>query len=695
MSTAKSKKEKKSKRSTDSKKNLPPIKKVIRDKRPVWTFDIETKNWTQFVVAGTYNGKTFKHHESIKEMLDYLFSDMEDKIVYAHNGASFDFRFLLEELYVYSSGEYEVTKCLSGPTGYFKMNVVKVFKDESGLPIEVTLEFRDSIRLLPFTLRTLCETFQTKTLKGDIDYTKIDKITPELLAYLEDDCKGLWQALNKYAEIPWVKRTGVALTTASQSLKTFQLYLDREVMSLPDAADSFVRKGYFGGRTEIFRPYFESKSKGDWITCVDANSLYPSVMTGEYNYPIALDGIAHSYSKTGLSIWDVEADVPKDLFIPPLGISLIIDPKTHAVKPGDNQRGKFIFPTGRFRGCWTNYEIEYAKSLGVKVTKYHTGYSFVDGGPMFSQFVNDFWNERKKAKKEKNPLMETFCKLMLNSNYGRHGLNPEREALEYQDPTQPLPEGPFSPSYEIKMADGRVVQFRNVPQRVNSYSNVAISAFVTSYARVKMHKLYMKYKDHIYYTDTDSIFLDCPIEGSNELGELKYEYKAKRACFLLPKVYSLEGIEDLHKGETKIDYKTVMKGVKETLVKMSGVKIDEFYDMLAGEFHLHKKYLMAENMKFVAKDPVISKMKTAMQKGSFLATEENTIKTIQSRYDKREVYMDKDGNWTSRPLHIEGGKVVNYMGSRLVYADKSKDTPNKRLVKASHKRPEYEHRSHK
>ena len=693
MSTAKSKKSKKPAKSEDFRKNLPPIKRSFKDKRPIWTFDIETKNWTQFVVAGTYDGKTFKHHESIKEMIDHLLSDFEDKIVYAHNGASFDFRFLLEELYVYSNGEYEVSKCLSGPTGYFKMNVSKVLNHPDGDPIEVTIEFRDSIRLLPFTLRTLCETFKTKTLKGDIEYDKIDKITPELLAYLEDDCKGLWQALDKYSQIPWVKRTGIALTTASQSLKTFQLYLNREIMSLPETADAFVRRAYFGGRTEIFRPYFESKDK--WITCVDANSLYPSVMQDGFNFPVALDGPCYSYSKDGLSIWDVEVDVPKDMFIPPLGISLIIDPVTHEVKPGDNKRGKFVFPTGRFRGCWTNHEIEYAKSLGVKVTKYHTGYSFVDGGPIFGKFVADFWNERKKAKKEKNSLMETFTKLMLNSNYGRHGLNADREALEYQDPAQPLPEGPFTPSYEIKMADGRTLQFRNVPQKVNSYSNVAISAFVTSYARVKMHKLYMKYKDHIYYTDTDSIFLDCDIEGSNELGELKYEYKARRACFLLPKVYSLEEIEDLHKGDSKVTYKTVMKGVKETLVKMNKVKIDELYEVLAGEFHLHKKYMMAENMKFVAKDPVISKMKTAMQKGSFLATEENTIKTIQSKYDKREVFMDENGKWTSRPLHIEKGRVINYHGSRLVYADKSQQTPNKRVVKAAHKRPEYEHRSQK
>ena len=656
-------------------------------------FDIEAKNWIEFVVAGTYDGQNFEHHKSIKGMLEHLFADKKDKVVFAHNGCNYDFRFLLQEIYVFSQGEYEVVNSLSTPAGFFVLSIQKTSGDN-----EAVIEFRDSIRLLPFSLRSLCETFGTKTLKGDIDYDKIDKITPELLSYLEDDCKGLWQSLALYKEIPWVKRSGLALTTASQSIRVLQLYLDQEIHSLPPRVDEFVRRGYFGGRTEIFRPFFQGDDENPYITCVDANSLYPSVMQAPYEYPIAFDCRTKVYNPKKLSIWDVEVEVPKDMFLPPLGIAVTIDEETNEAVFSEERGGKFIFPTGKFRGVFCSPEIEYAKSLGVKILKYHEGVEFVNGGCIFDDFVQDFWQERKKAKAAKNGLMETFCKLMLNSNYGRHGLNPERESLVLFDgeeegvkPTHQI-EVPLTKAqqkrFQINAPKGLLI-FASKTERVNSYSNVAISAFVTSYARVKMHKFYMRYADRIYYTDTDSIFLHGEIEGSNELGGLKYEYKAKKACFLLPKCYALGGIEDLFKKGEKVNLKTVMKGVREELVKLSGVSVDEFYEILAGEFHLHKKYLMDPKLYFVSKDPVVAKLRTSMQKGSFLATEENTVKTIQSRYDKRELYVDKKGKWTSRPLHIENGRVVNYKGNRLQYAANEKKKESSRIVRASNLRPEY------
>lgn len=52
-----------------------------------------------------------------------------------------------------------------------------------------------------------------------------------------------------------------------------------------------------------------------------------------------------------------------------------------------------------------------------------------------------------------------------------------------------------------------------------------------------MALLKMKYSDHIFYSDTDSIFTDMELPADkigNELGKMKLEYNIKEAVFLAP-----------------------------------------------------------------------------------------------------------------------------------------------------------------
>uniref|UniRef100_A0A896YS35 DNA polymerase n=1 Tax=Coniophora puteana TaxID=80637 RepID=A0A896YS35_9AGAM len=60
-------------------------------------------------------------------------------------------------------------------------------------------------------------------------------------------------------------------------------------------------------------------------------------------------------------------------------------------------------------------------------------------------------------------------------------------------------------------------------------------------------------KYNLYYTDTDSIFIDKPLSDnlvSEELGKMKLEYVLKDAVFLAPKVYA--GMTDDGKFISKI-----------------------------------------------------------------------------------------------------------------------------------------------
>jgi hypothetical protein len=77
--------------------------------------------------------------------------------------------------------------------------------------------------------------------------------------------------------------------------------------------------------------------------------------------------------------------------------------------------------------------------------------------------------------------------------------------------------------------------------------NVAIASAITAYARIHMSQFKNNPNFNLYYSDTDSIYIDKPLPpefiSSTELGKLKLENVLNDAIFLAPKVYYLETIE--------------------------------------------------------------------------------------------------------------------------------------------------------
>jgi hypothetical protein len=95
-----------------------------------------------------------------------------------------------------------------------------------------------------------------------------------------------------------------------------------------------------------------------------------------------------------------------------------------------------------------------------------------------------------------------------------------------------------------------ILNFRNIK------SQVGIAAAITAYARIEMIELKMlllKLGIRLYYTDTDSIFVDGDLPSEligNELGQLKDELKGgviKKAYFLGIKKYGfLDDKDNIH-----------------------------------------------------------------------------------------------------------------------------------------------------
>jgi hypothetical protein len=589
-------------------------------------FDIEVRDWTNFLCIGFYDGNRFLWWDSIRDFFEYLFSRNEDLILYAHFGGKFDFLFLFQ--YLYFETDYEVGDMLPRGSGILCFQVTHEGH---------TFSFRDSSAMLPFSLRHLCENFKVDHPKLEWDHEKTTGVTKELIEYLEHDCIGLYECIERYFSWPLIQRAGSSFTIAGQAMRVLRLFLKRPIASLSKDDDEFTRGAYFGGRTEIFKPLF-SGDRGQTLTGYDVNSLYPTVMR-LHDYPTSFSHYTRRYYGDRLGVYDAEVEVP-EMYVPPLGTVLEID--------GEK---KFIFPTGRFRGRWTTWELEYAKSVGVKVLSTGRGILFNSGGKFFQPYVDSLYEIREKA--EKNSVDSLIAKLLLNSCYGRFGLRRDRESIVFDDGQLG-----FKALLEIKKIDSDLIaRLGTVETEIQTFTNVAVACFVTSASRIYMHKnCYTKSEKDLYYTDTDSIFTTATFDSSDKgLGALKREGETKKAaCFLLPKTYIIQGEKDEfsyldEKGKkVKTDRKIVMKGFDKKKIQHFGM--EDFYTALEGDL----RRLTAKSASGLAR------FKTSARKGGFISKVEAASRAIRSSYTKRQIVRLGRGEFDTVPLHIEDGQVMNH-----------------------------------
>jgi hypothetical protein len=336
-------------------------------------------------------------------------------------------------------------------------------------------------------------------------------------------------------------------------------------------------------------------------------------------FPTSFKYYTYDYDPKGMGFFEAEVDVPEDMYLPPL--PYVIDSKYSK---------KLIFPTGKFFGVWSTIELEYAKSLGVKV-KTGRGAVFNNGGYIFKSFINTLYKMRMEAQEKGDGVGDVLTKLLMNSCYGRFGLNLDREEIIFDDFTEGLQ---YHSEFKVKRnGEEKSVYLMTKKKRLDrTFSNVAIPAWVTSLSRIHMHKLMWPIRKNVYYTDTDSMFTTKKMKTGLGLGELKEEYRCNKAVFLLPKTYVVQGDDNFKK--------LAMKGFDRR--KIDKFTYEDFFTALEGDLR-HMK---------VTHDAKMAKFKTAAKKGSFTTLLPKQDKHIRSLYDKRQVTKNK-GKWDTIPLHIQ------------------------------------------
>lgn len=591
-----------------------------------WVCDAESRNWTDFVMMGLTDGTNYWPFDSMKKFFDHITTDSADKTIYAHFGGKYDFLFCIEHVLLETN--YEITSMIPRGSGLLCFDVTieegctgNRRKDKeaiaNGTAKRQTLRFRDSSAMLPFGLKSLTTNFKVECIKGEWDHSTTTTMTPELIKYNKDDCMGLHQVISKYFAWPIIKKAGSAFTIAGQAIKVLQTMMSDKIVYKPSqAVDDFVRRSYFGGRTEIFRPLYDGPK--DSLSTFDVNSLYPFIMK-DLEYPTRFKGYTSKYQPEKMGFYEAEVYVPEDLYCPPLGVVWEI-----------NKKKKFIFPTGRFKGSWSTMELEYARTLGVKIIKTGLGVIFDNGGYLFKEYVDTLYKIRLQS--ENGSVDNTLAKLLLNSCYGRFALRLERDSIVLDTGQSGVKK------YATIGSSEKAVQFATETKILDSFTNVAVSAWVTSGARVHMHRNgYMKCLDGLYYTDTDSLFTPIEFENSKDLGRFKKENSWTSACFLLPKTYIAEGSEKK---------KVVMKGFESK--KTKHFTVSDFTTALEGELKILK----------VQTDQKMATFKLALKKSKVLTLLPRSEREIRSMYDKRIIFKEANGSYNTRAHHIKNNEPI-------------------------------------
>lgn len=304
------------------------------------------------------------------------------------------------------------------------------------------------------------------------------------------------------------------ITIASTAMSLFKnRYLKNKYYrnQISDLLDQF--NGYYGGRCEAI-----GRGEIKNYNYYDFNSLYPSVMLNEFPDPNTLRTSyknTTSYIENFEGFAEVDIYCPKEFYYPLLPFRF------------DN---KLLFPTGNFRGTYTNVELRRAMELGYTIKKVHKNIYFKNNCIPFREYVTDLYELRKEYKEEKNPI-ESVIKLLMNSLYGKFG-----QKFMDRDNWLPMPDTIEElHKYDFLERHGDFIRVKEKFTEPKCFCIPAWCSYVTAYGRIKLHEWVLR-SQPIYY-DTDSLITKKEYDSSTALGKLKLEYTIKKGIIVKPKFY--------------------------------------------------------------------------------------------------------------------------------------------------------------
>lgn len=540
------------------------------------------------------NGEKFYNNGDVDEFLKWL-EQQDETYLYAHN-AQYDLgSFFRGNLHV-------LDKVLVG-TRFIK----------AGWGIKT---FVDTMNIWPMSAKKLGEAFgldklETTDMANDKDY-------------VFRDVEIIWRAMRFAWKI--AQEMGLEALPATLGGLCVKVWTGWGGENIHDstamnATEYDGERGYFyGGRVELFKQVNDADSIG----YTDINSLYPSVMVGDF------PGILEEMPKGKL---------------PKHGIAkatVIVPDSDLTVLPYRDKIGRVLYPIGKFSGVWTVPELLYAESKGTKIIAVHECMGSNETFEPYKDFVIKLYEARLSAETDAEKL---FFKLLMNNLYGRLGASGNISRTVWQNERNRESGIPYGEKILIDY---------KLP--LSNETNWTHAAYVTAYGRIALHGYMEKIgASNMIYCDTDSTIFDCqsrkiPFATGSQLGEMKIEKacskcgkgwkQGKQPCCEMdgrkpddfwqacqtyaPKMYKLGS-----------DYKA--KGVPKRLAQ-------EFIEQ--GNVSFDLPFKMRESIRFFDRD-------LAAGIGGRCSTWRKVTKAIRTNYDKKKL---RDNRYF--PCHVNDDELV-------------------------------------
>ena len=510
----------------------------------VYKGQVNTEVWASALVELFSDKVTILH--SIAETFDYLVSLNCNVVVYYHN-LKFDGAFWLSYLLVDKKFTQAYDKIGDKETDVkwkqqFKMfnNTFKYSISDRGMWYSIVvkvknhfIEIRDSLKLLPFSVKRIGESFGTKHKKLDMEYTGFRyagcEITKEEQEYIANDVLVVKEALeimfkqghNKLTigsccleEYKKICRSSleIQLDYAEMFPNLYDFKIDKQEHNYDNAGD-WLRKSYRGGWCYLVKGK-ENKIKTNGTTA-DVNSLYPSMMSSKSGnkYPIGLpkfwtgNFIPEEALKENMYYF-VRIKTRfyiKDNYLPFIQVKGDLKYKgTESLETSDvyNHENDDYFPYYIDK----NGNIQQAKvELTLTMTDYQlikehyelVDFEIIDGCYFYSMvgIFDEYINKYAKIKKESKGALRELAKLFLNNLYGKMASSTDSS---------------FKIAY---VKDDKSIGFMQVVENEKKPGYIAIGSAITSYSRnftirAAQKNYYGAEKRGFIYADTDSIHCD-------------------------------------------------------------------------------------------------------------------------------------------------------------------------------------------
>lgn len=506
----------------------------------VYEGQVNTEVWASAVVE--LNTEDVKLFHSLDDTFKYLKSLDSDIIIYYHN-LKFDGSFWLSYLMVDAGfNQSAVMPEIDEPVDKFEWIPQNEMRNKTftysisdmgqwyRIIIKVNdriIEIRDSLKLLPFTVKRIGESFKTKHKKLDMEYKGFRyagcEITDEEQEYIKNDVLVVKEALEIMREEGHSK-----LTIGSCCLAEYRVLLGKPLYNeyFPNLyeieidesygaknAGEYIRRSYRGGWCYLVK----GKERRVFTngTTADVNSLYPSMMhsySGN-SYPIrkptfwqgnfipdeALESDKYYFIRVKTRFYIKDGMLPfiqnKSSLMYKATESLTT---SDILNPDDGKYySEYIDLDGKVKQAYMTMTLT---MTDFKLIKEH--YDLVDfeilDGCYFDSAIGIFdryINKYKKIKMESKGALRELAKLFLNNLYGKLASSTDSS---------------FKVAY---LKEDKSIGFYTVVRHDKMPGYIACGSAITSYARNftirAAQKNYHGVNERGFiYADTDSIHCD-------------------------------------------------------------------------------------------------------------------------------------------------------------------------------------------